>query len=343
MLEEAQAEYIYYEQDRYAALVAESDFHERIARVKGDAFREYRRQWDSAGRFEEETPVPLHLDIQLTTACNYRCRMCPFGMPKAKRPVAFNAVNGSFPLKLFRKVIDEGASLGLKALDLSYYNEPLLRDDLMSFIDYADDRGVLDIMLSTNGELLNPGVSDRLLDSGITRFLISLDATTKATFEKIRIGGNFETVIRNLRYFLKRKSELGRTTPITRASFLKTKLNEDELGDFVSYWKPRVDYLSIQELNKFEGLTDELFPRGRIRNAGFRCHQPWHRLAVRPNGDVLPCCTAWGLVLVVGNLNSQSLTDIWNGPMMRNLRLLHSRGRYQEHPVCRECAVNSTA
>ncbi len=341
---EAQAQdYVYAEKDKFVQLVGQEDYHERIAQVKGECFREYRRLWDRAGRFEVETPVPLHVDFELSTYCNYRCPMCPFGVPKGKRPATFDQVSGWFPFDLFRKVIDEGVPRGLKAIDLSYYNEPLLRDDLIDFIAYANHRGVLDIMSSTNGEFLTEEMTEALLDSGLTRLLVSLDANTEPTFEKIRIGGNFKKVVGNVEYFLRRKRERKQTLPITRVSFVKTKLNENELGAFVEHWKSLVDYISIQELIEFDEMKLDLTPETRIQNETFSCHQPWHRLTLRANGDALPCCTIWGQQLPMGNVREQSLEEIWRSPKMIELRRLHREGHYYDNPVCRKCAESSVA
>ena len=335
--------YTYSEPDKFVQLLSEEDYHERIAQVKGEAFREYRRQWDLAGRFELETAVPLHIDIELSTSCNFRCPMCPFGVPKEARPATFSSVSGMFPLALFRKVVDEGVPLGLRAVDVSYYNEPLLRKDLMDFIEYAAAGGVLDIMFSTNGQLLTAELSERLLDSPLTRMMVSLDAATEATYEQIRIGGDFKTVIGNIERVLRRKRERGQVLPVTRVSFVKTSLNEHELEQFIAHWKPLVDYLSIQELMEFDEMKLVLTPANRVTNMQFRCHQPWHRLTLRANGDALPCCTIWGQQLPVGNVARQSLAEIWMSPAMRQLRQLHREGRYAENPVCKQCAESSVA
>lgn len=337
-------DYTYSEKDKFVQLMGEDDYHERIARVRGgDAFREYRRQWDRAGAFDLETPVPLHVDFELSTFCNYTCPMCPFGVPKDERPATFNQVTGWFDFELFKKVIDEGVPLGLKAIDLSYYNEPLLRKDVADLIDYAASHGVLDIMMSTNGELLSKATTERLLDTGLTRLLVSLDAHTEATFEKIRVGGHFHKVIGNVEHFLQRKKERGQELPITRVSFVKTKLNEGELQAFINHWKPKVDYLSIQELIEFDEMRLALTPDSRIQNLDFRCHQPWHRLTIRANGDVLPCCTIWGQQLPVGNIRERSLADLWKSPAMVELRTIHAEGRYYENAVCKRCAESSVA
>ena len=331
-------EYRYEERDKYVQLLSTEDYHNRIAEVKGEAFLEYRRKWDCSGQFEEVGPAPLHLDFQVTAACNLRCVMCPFGKPRASRPKRFDAVKGHFPFGLYKKIIDEGVALGVRALDLSFYSEPLLHENLLDFIHYAFDAGIIDIMMSTNGHLLNPDITDRLLDSGLTRLLVSVDAVTEETYNNLRLGGNFQKLTRELEYLLNKKEENGNILPIVRLSFLKTRLNEHELEAFVEYWRSGVDYLSIQELNRFEGLDDLLVAESRTKNLDFRCHQPWHRLAVRPNGEVLPCCTAWGLKLIMGNMNTQTLSEIWTSEKMVRLRQLHKKGRYYDNPVCKQCA-----
>jgi hypothetical protein len=69
---------------------------------------------------------------------------------------------------------------------------------------------------------------------------------------------------------------------------------------------------------------------GMTRN----CLDPWQYVEFRPNGDVGPCCAR-----VIGNLSSESLGDILNGPTARQLRsdLLHGRPDL----ICRECGLKS--
>jgi radical SAM protein with 4Fe4S-binding SPASM domain len=340
-MKEKCGEYKYSEKDKFVNLLAKKDFHETLIENLGESFREYREKWDQSGRFELETPVPLHLDFEFVTACNLACVMCPFGLPKESRPKTFNSVSGRFPFDLFKRIIDEGVSLGTSAIDLSYFTEPLLRKDLMDFLDYASKSGILDIMFSTNGMLLTEDWTEKILDSKVTRFLVSIDAFSKETYEKIRKGGEYQTVVNNVNYFLKRKRERKQELPITRISFVKTKTNEKELDDFVNYWKPRVDYLSIQELMNFENTESGIVPDIACNNPNFKCHQPWHRLTIRANGDALPCCTIWGQELVVGNLNRQSLQEIWMSQEMKTLRMMHKNGLYFENSVCKKCAEHS--
>ena len=50
----------------------------------------------------------------------------------------------------------------IRAIKLNYVNEPLIRKDLIKFIEYAHKAGIIDIYLSTNGMLLTNKMSDEL-------------------------------------------------------------------------------------------------------------------------------------------------------------------------------------
>ena len=112
-----------------------------------------------------------------------------------------------FSFEACQEIIDEGAKNGLRAIRLNYINEPLIRKDIIKFIEYAKKAGILDIYLSTNGSLLTEKIIRELINSGLTRLQVSIDATTKETFNKIRQGGNFDAVVRNTLNFIKIRKE----------------------------------------------------------------------------------------------------------------------------------------
>ena len=47
------------------------------------------------------------------------------------------------------------------------------------------------------------------------------------------------------------------------------------------------------------------------------CHHPFTSLQILSDGDVRPCCWGFG---AVGDLNLNSLEEIWNNEMMNQLR-----------------------
>ena len=65
----------------------------------------------------------------------------------------------------------------------------------------------------------------------------------------------------------------------------------------------------------------------------FFCAAPWRGLHINPRGDVKTCCA--GNPNMLGNLNSNTIEDILNGDIMREVRRSISQG--QAHSYCSNC------
>lgn len=331
------------DQTRVSQLLAKSDIHEVLGELVGPEFTAYRRRWDQAQRFELELPYPLHVDLELSFTCNLRCPMCIMSLPKRElRQWGDSKVK--MTLETARRIIDEGVREGQAALGINGTNEPLLTPYLVEVIEYARRQGIVDIMFNSNGSLLTEELSHRLIDSGLTRIMFSLDAITQETYDQIRIGSNFQRVMRNIETFLRIKRQKGAVLPLVRVSFVKMSINEHELDDFIDHWVERVDFISIQQYgNPFQGEAKQRKETLRSQALGFqfeeyfRCPQPWVRALVRNDGRVLPCCAFVGMKFDMGNIFAASLKEFWQGPKWRELRRLHQQGRYREESICKEC------
>ena len=64
------------------------------------------------------------------------------------------------------------------------------------------------------------------------------------------------------------------------------------------------------------------------------CVLPWVHVNLNPNGEVVPCCIATNNY-VIGDLNNQSIEDIWNSPRMVNLRQQFLDGKKPK--ICTRC------
>ncbi len=319
------------------------DPHEILGEVFGKPFKEYREKWDAAERMELKLNYPLHVDLEINYACNLKCPMCTLSLPKEEI-----AKTGDQKKKLTYdtaiKLINEGSREGQVALGLNGINEPLLTPWLPKVVKHARDSGYLDILFCTNGVLLTEDKSSQLIDAGLTRLQISLDAMTKETYDKIRVGSNFELVMKNIESLLRIREEKKSVLPLVRVSFVTTSINEHEREEFIKYWGKRVDFLSIQQYsNPFEGQERKLKESLRAKtiefgyDTGFQCPKPWVRALVRNDGSVQPCCDFHGQKLIMGNIHEQSLKSLWNSPKWEDLRKLHAEGKYYENPVCNDC------
>jgi MoaA/NifB/PqqE/SkfB family radical SAM enzyme len=278
-----------------------------------------------------------------------------------------------FDFEVFKEVIDVGVKKGLQAIRLNYINEPLIRKDLVKFIEYAHSAGLMDIYMSTNGSLLTEEISRLLINSGLTRIQISLDAASEKTYNDIR-PSNFtlEEVTQNVLKFIEiRNNEFSAVLPAVRVNFVKTSINESELEKFINFWKEKVDGIGIQDLVNIMKPTKNIL-KGGIKD--FKCVQPFQHLVVRYNGHILPCCTFFGAELPIAKLKSetkpevvfsrkknvamtdspldvfkdesrlliQTIEEAWHSEQMTYLRDIHRKGEYWKNAVCKKC-VESTS
>lgn len=327
-------------------LYFDKNFDDDFIEIKGyDQWTQYRIDWEKCCNLEKETNFPPHLEFELNYSCNLRCPMCTWAVENA-----VEKKEDWFTFEDYKKIINEAVSIGTKSIRLCYINEPLIRQDIDQFIKYAVDAGILDVLITTNGTLLTKQMSKKLIDAGLTKINVSLDAITKETYDKIRVGGNLDITVKNIHDFLEIRKKMKKKIPKIRLTFVTSKINIHEYDEFVSYWKNKVDSLGIQHLqNPFgegrfedEKRSNEIIIKKSPIPEKFHCSEPFKRLTLRSNGDTLPCCSFYAVDLVIGNWKENTLEEIWNNKKMKELREIHKSGDYQKNLVCKNCVENYT-
>lgn len=91
---------------------------------------------------------------------------------------------------------------------LSAGNEPLMSPWFTEILRLVAPYKIPTLYFLTNGQLLTEKISEAVIESGVTQVQISADGATKETYERIRRGARFETLLRNIRYLTRRKREL---------------------------------------------------------------------------------------------------------------------------------------
>lgn len=304
----------------------------------GPEFKPYRDEWARRAKQPELGPgeFPLNLDIESVSACNLKCVMCPwhgnmfssYNLPAAKKD--------RMKMELFKRIIDEGEKYNLPAIKLNYRGEPLLHPQLEEMIKYAKDHGVIEVMFNSNGLALNDMRIRKLIDAGLNRIIFSFDGATKETYEKIRVGSNYDVVVRNIRRFVEIRDEIGLKIPSIRVQMCAQPNNIPELNIFVDMWKDTVNRIGF-------GLLKD--PNEVMNAERFPCPQIWQRLIICYDGEVRLCCGDWNgdLSAPIGNLDKySSIRDIWiNNPYVKKIREMHLAGKSSEIDVCSRCDINT--
>lgn len=311
--------------------------------VKRRPFNDYFSKWEESGILKANKQFPLAISFELFHGCNLACGSCLYSIDESRWGYEVDR-EAVLTFDVYKKVINEGASNNLLSVKIHGLNEPLLKPDMVvEFVKYASEMGIPDVSVSTNGILLTPELSKRLVDAGLTQILISLDALYPETYIAARGSNYLPTIMNNIEMLKKyRRDYTGfgwkggityKQLPLIKVSFVKTKNNIKEAEEFEKYWKTRVDGVMMQYfVNLF--LDEEKRQEVEKIRLPFSLEEfhtmPYKGASVRNNGDVVACCLPWNFAYPVGNIYKQSMKEIWKGE-------LYEAARKREPKFCDRC------
>ena len=144
----------------------------------------YRYKFKVYPKIKKVSNFPVYLLIEPVSACNLRCKMC-FQIDKTftKKPYM-----GVMALDFFKKIIDEAAAGGTKAITLASRGEPTMNKNFSDMIKYTNGK-FYEVKINTNGTRLTEEHCHAILSSGVTEMCFSIDAEKKELYEKIRVRG----------------------------------------------------------------------------------------------------------------------------------------------------------
>ena len=333
----------------YGIIYLSPRFHEWEA-SQGPRYRAYRQEWAKRASNLDAGEFPLNLNIEVTTRCNLACTFCP-------QPAFQDKERYDMPWELYSKVIDEGTRYQTPAANLNGLGEPMLRKDLPEMIAYAKQSGMIDVMFHTNGTIMTEHLARALVEANLDRIIFSVDSPDKATYEAMRIRSDYDRVLKNVRLFHQERQSRGRATPMIRTTMVVTDKTVHQVQNFVNLWSPIADQITLQDLTwRTKSLdlgswanqersaipTDmnEIRREAKEKRVSFVCPYLYQSAYAYGNGDVIPCSNPNARKqMVMGRYDHETLRGVWHGKRYQDLRKLHAEGRWDEHPVCRECEI----
>jgi radical SAM protein with 4Fe4S-binding SPASM domain len=110
-------------------------------------------------------------------------------------------------------------------------------------------------------------------------------------------------------------------------------LTPDELQNFVQFWVSK-------------GIKPNLFYNGNwagktraVVNTEGTCHRPESIMTVLSDGKVALCCYDLEGEVTFGDLNTQTIKEIWESDALENYRFLNDAGRRSELKLCASCTT----
>jgi pyrroloquinoline quinone biosynthesis protein E len=317
----------------------------------------------SARRVAEVDYLPIRLDFENVSRCNFACTMCTVSeWPKGQRA-------GDMPLEAFKRIVDE--QVGLVEVKVQGLGEPTMQGAAyFEMIRYARARHIW-VRTTTNASLLHlKNNYKKLVDSGVNEIQISIDGADKQTFESIRRQSQFERVISNCKLINGYCEELGiertkmwtvvqkgnrhqlsQLVDVARETGFKSMAFSLNLVDFgTDRWRTINDDVTVEK-----GFTrseaEDLIAKGdkygikvRFWNVTQKyttdrkenlCPWPFERAYVASDLRIVPCCIIGNPdVSEVGTAN-ETFTAVWTGEALTKFRDAHLKGEIPK--VCASC------
>jgi len=285
--------------------------------------------------------MPYHVEIEPTNICNLHCPLCSTGINAITRE------KRKLTLESFKKIIDEVKDTTI-LLALQNWGEPTLVKDLPKMIRYAADAGIW-THIATNFSVNH---SDEWLEefvkSGLGRLKIDLDGTTQEVYEKYRIGGNLELLLKNLRRVIQIKKENGLKYPIVQARMIVTKKNEHQIEDFKKLSAELgVDEIELGNVQLNPNTAGEewlpqdpnyVYETYRGKSRLYQCHWPWSGIVINSDGGVSPCAIIDDPNSDFGNVFEKSVREIWNNEYYVSARSTWTKdAKIDRATICNVC------
>ena len=267
-------------------------------------------------------PLPRSLYLETTSRCNSLCETCilTFGGREPARDLGWDE---------FRAVVDQFPVLE-RAL-LHGIGEPLLNRDLPRMVAHLKARGAV-VLFNSNAISLSPRIGEELIQAGLDELRVSLDASTREMYARIRGVDAFDKVMANLEQFAVLRR--GRGAPAVSLWFTALRENIEEIPGLVplalrsgagAIHLQRLVYNGLGLATEAQSLHGRLEEResaliqeteAQARRAGVlfsasgattpevslapshddrpwsACRRPWGLVYVTVHGNVLPCCIA---------------------------------------------------
>lgn len=252
-------------------------------------------------------------------------------------------------LSTFKTILTEVEKIRPRTAVMYHGGEPFLNGNLLMMTELLKKKGIQYIKLNTNGSLLTRSILRRIALSKIDYLRFSVGGTSQEEYSQMCRGGNYQQLVATIKKLLDLKRAVGNTTlnvdvynvqvlteqelmqgKIQVASFLREEF-EEYRGQVTLTASPAIVWPGYPLKNSSYRLAQ--LPR--YKEPSNRCEHLYDRITIRYNGDVVPCCFDLASSHVLGNINDNSIEEIYNGEKFTAFRRSIEE---REYPLlCQTC------
>lgn len=279
--------------------------------------------------------TPYVIQIDPSSKCNFKCKFCPTSKEDKARSI--------MDYDLFKNIIDGCKEFDkkIKTIKLWKDGEPLLNPKLPEMIKYIKENEAAEkVELTTNGYLLNEQLNYKLIESGLDKIIISIEGLCEEDYLKnSRVKINFDKFIRSIKHFYENRKGC-----IVHIKIIDVDLTEFQKNEFFGLFNTISDELFIEKaIPCWPDFEDESISEGHLNVWGDEiekkevCPLPLYSVVINANGVVSMCCNDWQQKTKVGNVNDESIKEIWMGKRVKEFQILQLSKRRKTVDVCSKC------
>jgi len=281
----------------------------------------------------EEHCLPFFVKIQIQTVshCNASCTTCPYPETRTRLP------QGRMSEERFLRLVDQIKGRGVERTSLFLMNEPLLDKRLERFtalLKKADPDTTA--LIFTNGLLLTKERALSLAESGMDEIDISVNGFDRESHERVMKGIDYDQVMKNLRAV----GDLLQAGRLENVRIKVVGLRLPGTGAGADAFRKETGLeVYLKPVTNRAGLIDTERLGGQAEKSGSMtvCQRPFVKAYVLYNGDMVLCNCDWMRTTIIGNIESNTLEELWSSEKMMEVRRAHLRGAFPKDLPCGAC------
>lgn len=237
--------------------------------------------------------------------------------------------------ELFRKIIAEAVELGITQVMLFLNGEPLLFPKLFDWLQLLREHQRVTTIF-TNGEQLDSEKGNQLLDFSdvIQTIVFSLGGVDERSYKEV-MDLDYNTVRNNIIGFLDMNNG---NIPVEAHVPLMSK-TAPFMDIWLAVWGELMPAAPTAMYNFAGSIKDDMEHREDALHSRQACPR-LHHATVLWDGRVSLCCMDAEGQVILGDLNEQTIMEVFNSEKALYYRLMHAAERFDELELCKDCNMN---
>jgi MoaA/NifB/PqqE/SkfB family radical SAM enzyme len=291
--------------------------------------------------YNKKIPRVINISFNEHT-CMFACKMCPYSQKDIQD---MYKEKSEMDIETLKNIVKNVPNDPFFSFDISSIGETLEFKKIGEFIAYIkQEKPLVKTIISTNALLLTKSMGKSLIESGLDYIQFSLFAGNEEDHMFITESDSYEKVKKNIIQFKELKASMNSRTPLTQTFMIEAIETQAKIESFLEEWSEYVDEAFIRPMYNIGKTIDGLTPpyEESIPSKRYPCIIPWYATSIVSNGDVLGCYSFnWDVnerdEMVIGNINEQTLEEIWQSKKFKKLRKAHIEQKLDNYNVCKNC------